>query len=379
VALSFVLGLLASTTAASRVVSPSGHADDLTAAPASLLDTRVDAWREPPYVAMAAPAGDQVQVNAAIVINFSQAMWRSTVERSFLIWPRVDGVLTWADDWTLRFQPVRFLHIVTYEVHVAGRSTRGRHLVGEVSWQFTTVAGPPAVLAPGLRAINVPILMYHYIRINPDPQDQMGFRLSVTPANFAAQMDWLAAHGYHPITFRDLDGYLAGAVGLPSRPVILTFDYGYTDFYTAAVPVLIGHDFKAVAYVVSGFMGRPGYMTAAQVQAADRAGIEIGSHTVNHVDLTKQSPSNLRFQLVASRQALEQLLGHPVLSFCYPRGRFNADVVGAVQAAGYEDATSTQFGQPRTVAGRFAWGRLRVSGGEDLGWFAADVTRTTQS
>jgi peptidoglycan/xylan/chitin deacetylase (PgdA/CDA1 family) len=198
----------------------------------------------------------------------------------------------------------------------------------------------------------------------------MGFALSVTPSDFAAQMEWLAQNGFHPITLQDLNAYLSGERGLPSRPVILTFDDGYADFYSTALPILRSHDFRAVAYVVSAFIGWPGYMTAAQVQTADRAGIEIGSHTVHHANLTRQSSVNLLYELTASKQALEQLLGHPVLSFCYPSGRFNARVVAAVRVAGYQDATTTMFRFVRTRDDRYIWGRLRIGGGETLGQFA---------
>jgi peptidoglycan/xylan/chitin deacetylase (PgdA/CDA1 family) len=76
-------------------------------------------------------------------------------------------------------------------------------------------------------------------------------------------------------------------------------------------------------------------------------------------------------ELVASKQALEQLLGHPVLSFCYPSGRFNGGVVAAVRAAGYRDATTTAFGYVHYLFDRYTWSRLRISGGESLNGFAA--------
>ncbi len=319
--------------------------------------------------------GNRVPTNAAILVTFSQPMSHRTVERSFDIRPHVEGRLSWVDDFTIRFQPFRLAHAVSYELDLDGRSVRGVPLTGTRAWGFTTVAGPPVALSPGSGAVRVPVLMYHYIRVNPDPRDRLGFALSVTPSDFVAQMDWLAANGYHPITFRDLHAYLAGAAGLPSRPVVLTFDDGYEDFYTTALPVLIGHDFKAVSYVVSGFIGRSGYMNAAQIREADRADIEIGSHTVDHADLTRQSLDGLRYQIISSKRSLEQLLGHDVISFCYPSGRFNPSAVSVVQEAGYSNATTTGYGFVRTMAGRFLWGRLRISGGESLGDFAADVLR----
>ena len=329
--------------------------------------------RVAPYLETVEPSGDGAPVTAPIVARFSQPMARASVEKSFVISPAVHGDLAWLDDFTLRFQPIKFAHGQTYEIRMRGQSVRGVPLARQGPWHFTTVAGPSLVLPPGPSSIRVPVLMYHYIRVNPVPYDRLGFNLSVTPADFAAQMDWLARNGYHPITFTELSAYLNGQHGLPSRPVILTFDDGYADFYTTALPILRAHDFSAVAYVVSGFVGWPGYMNAAQVVEADRSGVEIGAHTVDHADLARQSPDGLRYQLTASKAALEQMVGHPVLSLCYPSGRFTPAVAAAAENAGYRDATTTRWGSLRTLGSRYVWDRLRINGGEKLDQFARDL------
>jgi peptidoglycan/xylan/chitin deacetylase (PgdA/CDA1 family) len=324
-----------------------------------------------PKVEAVEPAGNSVATDAAIVLHFTQPMASDGV--FFSIQPHVGGTFSWPDDYTLQFQPIGLAHSTTYSFRVYGRSQVGPLLQGEREWQFTTSPGAPLVLPPGPKGARIPILIYHYIRVNPDPRDGMGFGLSVTPANFAAQMDWLAQNGYHPVTTSDLVAYLSGERGLPSRPIVITFDDGYADFYTTAIPILRRHDFTAVTYVVSGFMGRPGYMTASEVLSAQGAGFEVGSHTVDHVNLTKQSNDGLRYQLTASKEALERLLKRPVTSFCYPYGKFGAREANAVAAAGYQDATSTMGGSYRTMANRFIWTRLYVKGGETLGQFAYAV------
>jgi peptidoglycan/xylan/chitin deacetylase (PgdA/CDA1 family) len=324
-----------------------------------------------PTVESAEPLGESVATNAAIVLRFTQPMARDGV--FFSVQPQVGGALSWPDDYTLLFQPIGFAHSATYEFRVYGRSAAGRILHGQREWKFTTSAAPPPALAPGPNAARIPILVYHYVRVNPDPRDGMGFSLSVTPANFSAQMDWLAQNGYHPVTTADLVAYMKGERGLPAKPIVITFDDGYSDFYTAAIPILRQHDFTAVAYVVSGFIGRGGYMNAGELVSAQSAGFEIGSHTVDHVNLTKQSNDGLRYQLTASKEALERLLKRPVVSFCYPYGKYGQREADAVAAAGYENATSTLGGSYRTAANRFVWTRLYVKGGETLGQFAYSV------
>jgi peptidoglycan/xylan/chitin deacetylase (PgdA/CDA1 family) len=338
-----------------------------------LADDSAGALRVPPYLEAVDPRTAGIAVYAPIVMTFSQEMDRPSVEMSFAIQPKVEGRFVWRDDFTVQYEPFRLANSTAYQVEVRGRSMRGPTLSGPRRWTFSTVSGPPDVLAPGRNAVNVPILMYHYIRVNPDSRDRLGFNLSVTPTDFAAQMDWLARSGYHTITTEDLHGYLSGTRGLPSKPVILTFDDGYADFYTTALPVLRSHGFNADSYVVSGFVGRPGYMTSAQVREADRSGIEIGAHTVNHADLVRTSIAGVGSEVGDSKRFLEAVVGHPVVSFCYPSGKFNGAVVSEVAAAGFHTATTTRFGYSHSLADRYIWTRVRVSGGERLDQFAADL------
>ena len=354
--------------------SPTPVLTATSARPTPLADELTHgAARVPPHLDSVAPKTAEVPIHAVIVMSFSQRMNRQSVQASFLIQPAAEGRFVWSDDYTLRFEPFRLAFSTSYQVEVSGRSTVGSMLSGSRWWSFTTVAQAPNVLAVGPQSINVPILTYHYIRVNPDRNDRLGFALSVTPSDFAAQMDWLAQSGYHPITTDDLYAYLTGDQGLPSKPVILTFDDGYADFYTTALPILRSHDFRAVAYVVSGFVGTYGYMSAEQVREADRSGIEIGSHTVSHANLASLSSGSVWSQITQSKLFLEQVVGHPVVSFCYPSGKYTSAVASAVSAAGYHDATTTRYGYSYTIAGRYVWSRLRVSGGELLEQFAAAV------
>jgi peptidoglycan/xylan/chitin deacetylase (PgdA/CDA1 family) len=232
---------------------------------------------------------------------------------------------------------------------------------------------PSTVVPLGRAAVSVPILMYHYIRVNPNPWDRLGFGLSVTPADFETQVGWLAANGYHAIDLQDLERYLAGVASLPSRPVVLTFDDGYRDFYTTAYPILRAHHFTAVTYVVSGFIGAPGYMTAAQLVELDAVGIEIGAHTVTHADLTRLGPASSQHEIGDSKAMLEGLLKHPVVDFCYPSGKLNAAVVQDVEAAGFQSATTTVPGTLHGMGDRFSWTRVRVQGGEPLAAFTQSL------
>src|SRR5262252_4729080 len=232
---------------------------------------------------------------------------------------------------------------------------------------------PTGIVPPGRSSVRVPILMYHYVRVNPDPRDRLGFNLSVTPADFAQQMDWLAEHAYHPVDFDDLRGYLLGNQSLPARPVILTFDDGYRDMFTTAFPILRAHQFKGVSYVVSGFVNSPNYITTEMLQEMDALGVQIGAHTVSHADLTRVSAADLHREVFGSKASLEALVGHPVVDFCYPSGKFSDGVASTVLAAGFQTATTTQQGVAHSAGDRLTWTRVRVSGGESLEQLIADL------
>jgi len=230
------------------------------------------------------------------------------------------------------------------------------------------------VIPLGRSSISVPILMYHYIRPAPSIYtDYLGYRLTVTPGDFTAQMDWLASSGYHPVDFNDLRSYFSGAVPLPAKPVVITFDDGYADLYTTAYPILQVHKFKAVAYIVTSFVGQASYVTAAQVQEMDRHGIQIASHTVDHANVAKASLYWATAQLAASKTWLENLTGHSVVDFAYPSGKYSATAIAALQATGYDTAVTELPGTVHSRADRYLWTRERAYGGESLGDFVNNL------
>lgn len=232
-------------------------------------------------------------------------------------------------------------------------------------------SGPPVLANAG--CISVPILYYHYIRVNPDPRDHLGYQLSVTPTNFQAQMDWLHQAGGHAVTLAQVMAAMQGGLPLPSHPVVLTFDDGHDDFATKAVPVLLANHFVATSYVVPGFLSTNEYMTPQQVQQIAAQGMVVAAHTVHHVDLTKVNATVAQSEITQSKALLEQLIGQPVLDFAYPYGSVNSSVAAVVQQAGFRDAAATTSGTQQCVSNRFQLHRLEVLGSDSLAAFASDA------
>lgn len=224
-------------------------------------------------------------------------------------------------------------------------------------------------------SVTLPVLMYHYIRVNPWPTDTVGFNLSVTPSNFAAQMDYLVEHGFHTISLDELGAALFYKAALPAKPIVITLDDGYADSYTAALPILKQRGMKAVNFVITGVVGGPSvYLTWPEILEMSASGVfTFGAHTVHHSALTYLSDAAVRQELAESKKALEEHLGYPVNWLAYPYGNVNDRVAGLTRAAGFVGAFGTNLGTFQSTDAMFTLPRIRIGGGDSVGSFAAKL------
>ncbi len=209
----------------------------------------------------------------------------------------------------------------------------------------------------------IPIVMYHYIRDYQVKRDRVGVNLSVSPETFTHQLDYLKSHGYNTITLSEL------GQPLPARPIIITFDDGYDDAASAALPALEKAGMRGVFYIISDFVDKPRYLTSQQIKEMASKGMEIGSHTRDHHDLAKLDEVHQRKELAESKARLEELIGKPVTSFCYPAGRYNQITTRLAKEIGYTTATTTKPGityDHDLVDKPFELTRLRVTNTTDF-------------
>jgi peptidoglycan/xylan/chitin deacetylase (PgdA/CDA1 family) len=228
-------------------------------------------------------------------------------------------------------------------------------------------AGPravPLVLPDPLprRVLAVPILVYHRIAQPSPSEPALTDALTVSPATFAAQMRWLRHAGFHAIRQEQLFAALERGRPLPPRPVMITFDDGYRDVLWNAAPLLSRLRMPATAYVITGRISRgdPSFLTWPELPRLEARGVEIGSHTVDHVDLTLLTRPQALAELERSRRALERHLGHPVQWFSYPAGRESPRVVQLVRRAGYVLAVTTRPGELQAASRPLTLRRLEV-------------------
>jgi len=219
----------------------------------------------------------------------------------------------------------------------------------------------------------VPVLMYHHIAVAGADADAIRRDLSVPPEAFAAQLSYLASNGYHPVSLSDLLDHLNTGRPLPPKPIVLTFDDGYVDNYTAAFPALQRHGFKGTFFLITDFAGHGEYMSWDQAREMSAAGMHMESHTLDHPDLSMLPSDRLSRELVESRRALEAQLGTPVRYLSYPAGRYSPSVVRAAQQAGYLGAVTTAYGDVHKPGQPFEIARIRIRGADTLEVFAQKV------
>jgi peptidoglycan/xylan/chitin deacetylase (PgdA/CDA1 family) len=220
----------------------------------------------------------------------------------------------------------------------------------------------PAPLPAAARALRIPILAYHLIDTAPPSpfQGPKALEMTVSTKSFDRQMTALRAMGYHTVTPYQVYRAMAGLAPLPPRPLALTFDDGYRDNYTNVFPVLRRYGFTATFFVITGKVGRQGYMSWAELREMSAAGMLIESHTVTHPVLTRIPLPAVERELVQSRQALWHNLGIDARVLCYPYGTYNSSVIGAARAAGYVMAFTTRAGLIMEPQAIFALPRVPV-------------------
>ncbi len=226
------------------------------------------------------------------------------------------------------------------------------------------------------RTVTVPIFMFHHVGEAPAGADAIRRDLTVSAADLDGQLNYLQSAGWHPITQTQLSDALFMGRALPGRPVLITFDDGYLDNFTQALPVLVKYDFPATFYIITGKVGQPGYLNWEQIGVMAIDGMDIGSHTVNHEDLSIVSTADLEHELVDSAGALSAHLGHPVYWFCYPSGKFNARVLQAEKADGYLLATTEKWGDRQSSSAPLELSRYRIRNSTGLEGFK-DILRSS--
>ena len=255
------------------------------------------------------------------------------------------------------------------------------------------VGSPVARLRPRPESTRIPILMYHGISREIDATRHPYYRTVTSPETFARHIDYLERHGYtvltlsaalrrlaasasHPIARPPRQGESAAATARDERVVALTFDDGLRTFATEAFPILAARGFGATVFLSTGYLGKAfptgeACLHPSQVSTLAAHGIEFGSHTVTHPQLSRLSTAELRRELIDSRAAVEHVAGRSSPLFSYPFAFPEEDAVftqklrGALLDAGYEGGVTTIIGRASALDDPLLLKRLPINDLDD--------------
>ena len=260
--------------------------------------------------------------------------------------------------------------------------------------------------------------MYHSISDDPEPGVAPYYRVNTSPSVFRQHIQFLADHGYHTIGLDELLKLLRASGGAPPGnleirkaesplapapsvarrpPVLLTFDDGFRNFFTEAFPALQEHGFTATVFLPTGFIGdsrrhfaprstlhapraaSAECLTWKEVRELRQAGIEFGSHTVNHPRLVELGWPEIKSEISDSKSEVEQRLGAPVTAFCYPYAfpqgdrAFARELSDLLRETGYACCTTTELGRVQPRDDRYRLKRLPANSLDDPCFFAAKL------
>ena len=218
--------------------------------------------------------------------------------------------------------------------------------------------------------------MYHMV--SDEIADTKLLKLRVSPRRFRSQMAYLKARGYHSITIKEWLDYRHGNGVCPSKPIIITFDDGYRNFYVTAWPILKSYGFKPVVFLVTKYIGgvnlwdlekgepEEPLLNAEEIKDLALSGVEFGSHSHTHQDLTQLPLSAVESDVRASRSVLGGALGNEIIAFSYPYGKENEKIRWAVREAGFQAACVIHHGDNDEAVDPFQLKRIIVKRNDNL-------------
>ena len=198
--------------------------------------------------------------------------------------------------------------------------------------------------------MSIPVLMYHSISNDNN-------KISVSVSNFKKQMRLMNSLGYK--------GYSLNKINLKTskKKFIITFDDGYENIFTEAMPVLKEFDFSATCFIVNKKIGyfndwdkkqknfvKKKLMNKKQIKIWIKNGFEVGSHSMNHYNLNTLNNNQKKIQILKPKQFFKREYGVNIESFSYPFGSYNVDCLKILKNK-YKFAVTTK--RSRYVKGKF--------------------------
>lgn len=212
----------------------------------------------------------------------------------------------------------------------------------------------------------LPVLMYHGLHASDADPGRFEPVYSVSPTEFAAQLDWLMENGFRSTR---LDGAATGS----GKPIVISFDDGDVSNYNVALPLLRERGMVAEFFITSDFVGQPGMLETGHIRALADSGMGVQSHGRSHRFLEDLDESAMYAELRDSKQRLETVSGQPVTAIAFPGGRGAGRERDTALRLGYRHVLGSMPGCNLDRRPHECYQRIAVTRGLPLADFAALV------
>lgn len=248
------------------------------------------------------------------------------------------------------------------------QSTRTSHAVGHNVAVVPAQVTQPERFQPAqvtlTRDFAVPVLMYHRIAdlTEKEARSPLMRDLTVSPADFEAQIKYLTDNGFCFLLAREVEEALKSGAALPEKAVVLTMDDGYKDNFDCAFPILRKYRVPATIFIVTAVVDSEGHLSWNDCRQMKQGGVGYGSHTVHHYDLPTLSLDRMDYELRESKRVLETRLIERITAVAYPSGQYNLTVASRAEKAGYLAGWKKGGGPVQPGESMFLLPRVRVHG-----------------
>lgn len=220
--------------------------------------------------------------------------------------------------------------------------------------------------------IGVPVLYYHSVSENAINE------VTITPKKLKEQLDYINDNNYVTITMSELYNHIENNTPIPEKSIIITFDDGYMNNYTEAFPILKELNMKATIFCVGNSLDGSYYLSEDAIKEMSDYGIDIQSHTVNHLHLDTLSYDQQLSEIKDSKNLLEKITGKEVIALAYPFGDYNNDTIKATKEAGYKMAFTTKLGLSDRTDNIYELNRIYISSSYDMNTFKNLLNNTVK-
>lgn len=253
-------------------------------------------------------------------------------------------------------------------------------VAGSIIWNG--VVASRAELEESVRAYDLPVLMYHRVH-DAGPESLRPWR--VTAREFERQLRFLKRRGFYSVSPAEWQRAAQRSGSLRGRPILLTFDDAYSDFYEVAWPILRRNGFSAHVFVVTdragehadwdAHHGEPAPLMTWQ-QIATLAGsdsVTFGSHLATHTSPDGLPTPKLLAEAVRSKIMLERVTARPVDTVATPFGVWDPNIATTLSLAGYRRLFTIDEARAPVVGCEMVTPRIGVFGNDDINDFAAKL------